>query len=367
MKIPIKELCSAVSAIDLVPSRAGISTSEFIRLHCSAGRLKLSLAAEIYGQTTASQDPVSSEEWEFFIDRATFVPFVNAALELKQKSPFEFKYEPSKKSNNAQLVVRCGRRRGIFQSATEITGYSSPKEAAGSKLKLTQNQQDILNLAVKYATPDPTIAHLNCVYLLKHKAIMASNQLAAFWMEDTIVPFSAPLPLLLMSVCERADVKDLIVSSKSARVTMPCGYLCQFTNQKAAEEFPYKQIVKNIQAAESYRKQFTISATSLMAVLKRLESYIVSVVKRDMVVSVHGTKGDCTLRLVAFVPQGRFEETVEILHPLRRDVECEWMMSLLLPLYEVASKLGHITVKYDEDSPFLFSSKGMRLLASRKQ
>lgn len=366
MKVPIKELCGAASAIDLVPSRAGISTSEFIRLHCSKGKLRLSLAAEIYGATEAHQDPATTEEWEFFVDRATFIPFVNAALELKQKAPFDFKHEPSKKGN-AQLTVRCGRRRGVFQSATEITGYATPKEAAGLKLKLTANQQTILTLAVKYATPDPTIAHLNCVYLQKRKAIMASNQLSAFWMEDPVVPFSAPLPLLLMSVCERADVKDLIVSAKSARVTMSCGYLCQFTNQKAAEDFPYKQIIKNIQAAEAYRKQFTIAAASLMAVLKRLESYIVSVVKRDMVVTVHGSKGDTTLQLVASVPQGRFEETVEVLHPLRRDVECEWMLSLLLPLYEVAGKLGNITVKYDEGSPFLFSSKGMRLLASRKQ
>lgn len=366
MKVPIKDLCSAASAIDLVPSRAGISTSEFIRLHCSKGKLRLSLAAEIYGTTEAKIDPPSSEEWEFFVDRATFIPFVNAALELRQKSPFDFKYDAGKKGNS-QLTVRCGRRRGVFQSATEITGYKAPQEDPGVKLKLTANQQLILNLAVKYATQDPTIAHLNCVYLQRGKAIMASNQLAAFWMEDAVVPMSAPLPLLLLAVSERADVRELIVSQKSARVTMACGYLCQFTNQKAAEDFPYKQIEKNIKAAEAYRKQFTIDAASLMAVLKRLESYIASVVKRDMVVSVHGNKGENTLQLVAAVPQGRFEETVEVLHPLRRDVECEWMLSLLLPLFDVADKLGHIVVKYDDGSPFLFSSKGMRLLASRKQ
>lgn len=366
MKVPVKELCNAASAIDLVPSRAGISTSEFIRLHCHKGRLRMSLAAEIYGTMTAAIDPPVMEEWEFFVDRGTFIPFVTAATELRQKAPFEFKYDPGKKGNS-QLAVRCGRRRGVFQSATEITGYTAPKEDVGFKLKLTANQQLILNLAVKYATSDPTIAHLNCVYLQRGKAIIASNQLAAFWMEDPVVPMSAPLPLLLLAVSERADVRELIVSQKSARVTLSCGYLCQFTNQKAAEDFPYKQIEKNIQAAEAYRKQFTIEAASLMTVLKRLESYIASVVKRDMVVSVHGTKGESTLQLVAAVPQGRFEETVEILHPLRRDVECEWMLSLLLPLYDVAGKLGHVTVKYDDSTPFLFSSKGMRLLASRKQ
>lgn len=361
MKANAADIIQAIASIDLIPSRAGISSSEFIRIQASKDKIKFSLAAEIYGTTYAAALE-GKETWEFFVDRASFVPFVLAAKELGQTVPFEFRYS----AKDSTLTVRCGKRKASYQTVTEISGYADKADFKGAALVLTKEQKTMLRLAVKYATSDPTVAHLNCIYLSKGKAILASNQLAAFYLEDKVVPLSVPLPLLLLSILDSDLVEGITVSKEFARVDLACGFLCQLTNQKAAESFPHATLVSNVEAGAKFKKRFSVKGSSMVAVLKRLEAYIASVVKRDMVVSVAGTKGDTKLRITATIPQGSFEESLTVKEPLVRDVECEWLLSLLLPLADIATSLGTVTVRYDDMSPFYFSSNGVRLLAARK-
>lgn len=362
MKVSVKSLVAAVSAIDLVPSRAGISSSEFIRIK-GGKRLTLSLAAEIYGTTYAKAEEPDAKAWEFWVDRASMVPFVMAAKELGQKTPFELIYSDEK---GKQLIIKCGRRKAVFQTVTEISGYTDAAEFKGGELVLTPEQKLVLSLAARYATSDPTVSHLNCIYLKKGKAVMSSNQLAAFYMEDKVAPMSVPLPILLLSILDSDQVKSVVVSPKFARINLRCGFLCQLTNQKAALEFPHQRIVDSMAAAAKYRRRFTLKAVPFLAVLKRLEAYIAAVVKRDMVIGVRGKAGDIKLRLTANVPQGRFEESVTVVHPLKRDVDCELLLGLLLPLSEFAKDLANIEVHWDDMSPFYFKASGLQLLLSRK-
>lgn len=363
MKVAVTDLVAAVAAINLVPSRAGISSSEFIRIRAGGTRLRLSLAAEIYGTTFAKCEEAAETSWEFFVDRASFVPFILAAKELGQKTPFEFKIS---EKNGRTLTVRCGARRAMYQTVTEISGYSDKSDFKGVDLRLSKEQKIVLRLAAKYATPDPTVAHLNCIYLSKGKAVMASNQLSAFYMADKAAPMSVPLPLLLLSIIDSDHVKSITVANRFAKIDLDCGFLCQLTNQKAAEEFPHKAIAKSIVDGGSYKQRMVLKGSALVAVLKRIETYIASVVKRDMVVSVTGKKGEARIKLSAAVPQGSFDEFVKLAKPLPADVECQWLLALLLPLSEIAGALGSVAVRYNDLSPFLFSSKGMQLLVARK-
>jgi hypothetical protein len=185
-------------------------------------------------------------------------------------------------------------------------------------------------------------------------------------MHDPVAPMSVPLPILLLNIISDKQVTSIEVSDKFAQVHLSCGFLCQLTNKKAATEFPGARIVKNIANAEAYPKQFVLSSKSLIAVLSRLEAYIATVVKRDIVVHVIGKKGSARLRLVAVVPQGSFEESIRILHPLKQDVDCVWLMNLLLPLSAVVGVLGNLSVHYSDKTPYLFKAKGLRLLIARK-
>jgi hypothetical protein len=248
----------------------------------------------------------------------------------------------------------------------EIDGYSDKADFVGKELKLTKDQKYLLRVAVKYATSDPTFAHLNCVYLEQGTSIMASNQLAAIVLDDAAAPMSVPLPLLLLSILGNDKVKNILVSSDFAKVITTCGYLCQLTNKKAAAEFPHKTIAANVKSAAKTKKRFVLKATSLLAALKRLETYIASIIRRDMTVTVTGKAGEAKIKLIAAIPSGKFEEPVRIESPLKDDIHFELLLGMLLPLADDASQLGHVAVHYDDGTPFYFSAKGMQLIVSRK-
>lgn len=363
MKIPVEALYNATATICLIPSRAGIMSSEFIKLRADKNKLRLSLAAEIYGTTYAKASEPGDKSWSFYVDRGSFEPFVKAAVTLGQKSPFSFHITEEAKP---QLIIHCGARKAVFQSVQDIDGYSDKADFEGKELRLTKDQKYLLRLAVKYATSDPTFAHLNCVYLSQKKSIMSSNQLAAIVLDDTAAPMSVPLPLLLLSILGNDKVKNILVSPDFAKVITTCGYLCQLTNKKAAAEFPHKAIVQNVKAAAKTKKRFVLKATSLLAALKRLETYIASIIRRDMTVTVTGKTGEAKIKLIASIPSGKFEEPVKLESPLKTDVDFELLLGMLLPLGDEAKQLGHVAVHYDDGTPFYFAAKGMQLIVSRK-
>lgn len=365
MKIPVPALLEATSAICLVPSRAGIMSSEFIKLRSDKKSLKMSLAAEIYGTTVAKAIEPGQKPWTFYVDRASFEPFVQASHNLGQKAPFVFSITDDEKP---QLIVSCGSRKAIFQEVQQIQGYSDKMDFEGRVLNLSSQQKASLRLASKYATIDPTFAHLNCVYLLKGKSIVASNQLSAIIIDDPVVPMSVPLPLLLLSILDDDQVKSIVVSPAFAKVTTPVGILCQLTSTKAAAEFPIKTILKNMKKAKAeFPQRFVLKASSLLAALKRLEAYVATIVRRDMTVTVSGKKGEQKIKLVASIPSGRFEEPVKVEAPgLSEDINFELLLATLLPLNDVSIEMGKVSVSYTDESPFYFTSKGMQLLVSRK-
>lgn len=363
MKVPVEALLNATSAICLIPSRAGILSSEFIKLRANKNKLYLSLAAEIYGTTYAKAVESTEDSWVYYVDRSSFEPFVKAAYTLGQKSPFTFRIT---KEDKPQLVMSCGARKAVFQSVQEIDGYSDKADFVGKELKLTKDQKYLLRLGVKYATNDPTFAHLNCVYLAERKACLASNQLAAIVLEDAAAPMSVPLPLLLLSILDSDKVKNILVSPDFSKVITTCGFLCQLTNKKASSDFPAHTIFKNVKMASKTKRRFVLKASALLSALKRLETYIASIIRRDMTITVTGVKGESKIKLLATVPSGKFEEPVKIESPLKEDISFELLLAMLLPLADEASRLGHISVHYDDGTPFYFAAKGMQLLVSRK-
>ena len=363
MQVTVDELCAAIAAISIVPSRAGITASEFILVKNLGSRISFTLTAEMYGSTYAKVEGEQDQPWRFNVDRASFIPFVLTARELGQKGPFEFTLKDD------VLHVKCGNRRATFQKVgADVSGYTevAPKKGHGSALKLTGEQKFMLKLAAKYATQDPTVAHLNCVYLAKKKAILASDQLSAFYMEDPVVPLSVPMPLLLLRVLDAEQVRSIVVSDTLAKIELSNGYICQVTNKKAASEFPVKALLKNIAAADEYPRKIAVKATLLLEVLSRLVSYISFIVKRELTVTVRGKAGEKRIRLTSYVPSGKFEETVPTVKPISEDFQCEWLLNSLTPLAEVADRLGVLSVCFDEGTSYLFKSKGFRLLTSRK-
>lgn len=366
MKISSEELITAIDLLSLVPSRAGVPSSEFIRLHCSKDIMNAALSAEVFGVTNSPLFEIDTEEWTAFVDRASFCPFVAVSKELKSTAPFELSWNSKKKS----LLVRCGNRKGVFNEVTNVSGYSDASKVVGTKLKLSDTIKKTLVLAAKYATPDPTIANLNCVYVQNNGWVLASNERSALRIHDKSVTATIPLPLGLLAAVQDSTVSSIIVGKGLAKVTLPKGYLCQTINQAAASKFPAKAIHAAIDSAKTYPKSFSVDASKLVAALDRLNLYSALVIKRDAVVTLVGTTGAKNIQVVCKVPQGRFEERLQAKVPIKADFKIEWLLQLLLPLSAIAKDIGEVSVHFEPNktTPYYLHAKGMglELLVSRK-
>jgi len=359
------KIIQAVEAINLIPSRAGITSSEFIRLEALAKRLTFSMASEVYGTTWAPKIG-SNEEWVFHVDRASFVPFILASKAFKSKALFRFIFREAR--NGSHLTVRCGRRKAVFQKIDVTRNYAEDIKPKGAKLSLTPKQKSLLRLAARYSTQDPTYAHLNCVFLLRHKAVLASNRIAAFVGKDSVVPMSAPLPPLLLSLFDSDMVKEIIVSKKQARLELTCGYICQLINDEAVRDFPVKGLMAAVRKGARLPKVFSIKAKSFLASLGRLEEYVSVLTKREMLVEVVGRQGDEYLSMACTVPNGRFEERLRLTSELQQDVACKWLMKNILPLSEVVDAIDSIDVHYNDKRKrqgYYFRAGEIQVLATR--
>lgn len=363
--IAADKIIQAVEAINLVPSRAGITSSEFICLESLAKRLTFSMASEVYGTTWAPKVG-SSAQWVFHVDRASFVPFILASKTFKSKALFRFTFREAR--SDSHLTVRCGRRKAVFQKIDVTRDYARDIKPKGMRLSLTANQKSLLRLAAKYSTQDPTYAHLNCVFLLKHKAVLASNRIAAFVGKDLVAPMSAPLPPLLLSLFDSDTVKEIIVGKKQARLELTCGYICQLINEEAIKDFPVKSLIAAVRRGARLPKVFSIKAKSFLDSLGRLQEYVNVLTKREMLVEVTGKQGNEYLSMACTVPNGRFEERLRLTSELQQDVLCKWLMKTILPLSEIVNKIGSIDVHYNDrrkSQGYYFCAGETQVLATR--
>lgn len=360
MIVIAKHLIEAVEAISLIPPRAGIVSSEFIRIRYAGGKMKLAMAAEAYGEVSVPGKGTlgSGKDWQFWVDRSLFEPFVLAA---REKPTAEFKFLGAER-----LVVKCGRRRARFNKADAIAGYAVPPSDAGTVIKLTDTQKQLLQLAGAYATHDPTLADYNCVYLKEGTGILAASHSSAFHAIDKTVKATVPLPLLLVGLMTSSKPYDISLVKKSVLLQFPFGAICQLMNQKAKAGFPAKSLLKQLDEAASFPSRFTIKATSLLNALKRQEAIIAASVKRDLVAKMWGPAGNKWIHITCVAPQGQFTERVLLRSPLAKDINCEMLMAQLLPLAEHANALVDIEVKFRKDSSFYISGHGIRMLIARK-
>lgn len=359
------KIIQAVEAISLVPSRAGITSSEFVRLESTSHQLTFSMASEVYGTTWAPKRG-SSKRWVFHVDRASFIPFILASRTFQSKALFRFILRVA--GDNSHLVVRCGNRKAVFQKIDVMHDYTEDEKPKGAKLLLTSSQKSLLRLAAKYATQDPTYAHLNCVYLHKGKAVLASNRIAAFVGRDLVAPMSAPLPPLLLSLFDSNIVKQMIVSKKQARLELTCGYICQLINEEAVRDFPLRDLLAAVRKAARLPKVFSIKARSFLASLERLQEYVNVLTKREMLVEVSGKQGDAYLSMSCSVPNGKFEERLRLTSKLGQDVVCKWLMKNILPLSDVVNDIKSIDVHYDDKRKkqgYYFHAGDIQVLATR--
>jgi hypothetical protein len=356
MKLTISAiaLVDAISVIDLVPARAGVTPSEFIQVEKKKNKLYFSLASEVYGTVYAKAITQEDGDWIFHLDRTSLVPFIMVAQKIINAPDFNFSLEEKKKAK--VLIIKSGRRKVIFNQISFIAGYPTYTSEKGITIPLDTRQRRLLQLGACYATSDPTLEYVNCVQIKKDTAILASNRVILFYGENKTIPLSLPLPLLLLKLIDEEAVKSVALSKEIIKLVFKQGFISQAINEVARTDFPTKQLMTQFKSGKSYKTQFKLKATSFLKAIERLEIYIRGVVSRELLVNLKCDKGSTKLLLYCDTPQGRFSETVTLSSEARIDIQCEWMLAALTPLIMHAKKLGTLQVKFDKDTPYHISS-----------
>lgn len=367
MVINTGSLLAAIDAISLVPSRSGILPSEFFKLEKKGDKLYFSLASEVYGRTFAKGAvQMDEKDWVFYVDRNALTPFVSAPT-VGPRRAFKFSVT-GVVAEKKQLVVVHGKRKATFQAISEVKGYAT-FSGKGKLLTLTPEHRAMLYIASKYATADPTLAHLNCVYLVKKKYALASNQSVIFRAADPIIPETIPFPLMISGLFGSDKVNAITLTPDVVKLEMTNGYLCQTISTAAAKDFPQKKILSEFAKSDSFKNSFELRGRTFFRAIARMGSYLSGTVNRDMVVTVEGGKGDRLLVLEGTAPSGKFREIVRLASRLEQTIKIEWLLESLLPLAEREADIdvSSVKVSYEKDSPYrVTTSAGIDLLLSRR-
>src|SRR5208283_2190230 len=165
------ELVRAVEVLNLVPQRAGIPSSDYVRVLATKKGLEMSLASSVRGIVRVEAKGFIVDE--FFVDRRLFMPFVLAGKSWKGDFRTTF--------DEKGWLLRQGSRRAEFVLKSEkVGGYGNWTDRDGMKeVKLSEELRKLLLASFNCATADPSMPQLNCVYL-GGRLVLATNSTVMF-------------------------------------------------------------------------------------------------------------------------------------------------------------------------------------------
>jgi hypothetical protein len=361
-------LFSALSTLELVPTRPGIPASEYIKAERGKnGFVNLQIASEISGFA-----PLKGEgEWPakvWFIDRRLLMPFITAGKTLS-KSDFEFSLR------NDELCIRHGLRKVSFTKSPDVPGYGDLPASFGGAVTLSRSSLALIACAREFASGDPTTPELNCVFIepspsrgdLRIYAATKSVIYSAKSGEKVKMPHSLPMPPFIVSLLTNEHLKKIYWTKREIVLEFTAGRVWQSTSVKAAK-FPVKAVQGYFKDALTYKEIFHVDSRVFAAAISRLGVYLTAVRREDWLLVIKGEKGSGKLRLTSTVPQAGFNEVIKGCS-LSEDVELLWPLSQLLPMYTFLSsrkKEGDLSVCLDPDGRAFVKTKHIQVIVPKK-
>lgn len=318
MKINAKELKQALRTVGMIPSRTGVTSSEYIRIKNRDSLLTLSLASEAIGRGTAKTDDAKS--WMFYADRKLLDTFVS---NVGDDSEITFSATPK------GMQVRARRRSATFQPVSPASGYGDMVKLGLEKaapVTLDDEQRAAVALALKYAPPDTAAPNLSCVYLAGDH-VLASNGYITFAASAKIGARSIALPVFYSQLLQEPSLARLLVlKGQGCCFEFSNGKIFQPLNQEA-ESFPHAAVLSHLEKGAKQKERITADATVLAEALTRMGKFVGSTDERDAVIAAAVRKGEtyCTLSLAA--SQCEVKEQVKLVKPATED----WDTKLALP------------------------------------
>lgn len=363
MIVSREQMIRAVEILSLIPQRAGIPPSEYIKIEPRKKKLHLFLSSDALGRIEVDIDgtwPVSSP---YFVDRSLFMPFVTAAKNMSSTKDFVFE-----DAGESVLRIRHGRRKVVLSPLPSVTGYGKIEEEEGStELSLSERQKEIIQCAGPCATTDPISPHLNCVFMTEDGLVMASNQIVIFSGQTKRFATTIPMPLYMLQLLALDGVEKLIFSKKQVIMKLDCGEILQTVTHQALKKFPTATIIERIAASKKYTKAMSLDAAKLSEVLQRFATYMASVRRQDKVIMLRARQGKSDLIISAQIAAVKLTETMKMPSPAMMDLKAEWALEMVQPVIAfLGAKKKRLVVSYKKGAPYFIDADDVKLLLAQK-
>jgi hypothetical protein len=335
------ELNQALDVLAMAPEKAGVIPSEYIRIIGKGNKITMSVASYVSSEVTVHGEGEWPFKEDFFLDRRTFVPWVSAARESKEKHRFQFH------EHKERLIVKHGTRTAKFNNTHKISGYGSLsriKKHAHHSLKVSSELLDMLKCGSNCAVSDTIQPHLNCVYTTgKGSRVIsyaASDYVFYVGMGKMEGELSNPIPfpLFLINLLTVEGLKSIHCSDKYIFLHFKNGYVWQPISREAISNFPIHRIKTYAKQSKTIPTSFITSSRRFARMIVKMGYYMQSVRRRDWVVTIKGDRKDEFIRLNTSVPGSTFREKLAVSAKLPKEFKLEWPLETLVPVFEFISK-----------------------------
>ncbi len=363
MQINKDAFIKPLTVLDLVPTRAGITASEIVKIDKGNGGLSLTLSSEVLGKVEVKASGKFPIKLPVYMDRRLLMPFVMASRDVKTNKDFEFSVQ------DKQLVLSHGSRKVMFNELPEVGGYGkiNINDHEGEVVKFSNKQKSLIKCATSCSAKDPSMPQLNCVYLTDKGVVMASNEISVFIGQAEKFKNSLPFPLFLLNIISHPDLQDIRFLKDKVILEFDCGLIMQTLPEKARKEFPTKRILKHGLSVENLPKVFSVSAAKLSESFKRFITYLDVVRRQDRVVVLEADKGSKFLRIKASTVHAKLLETVKMGFKVKEAISIEWPIDMVAPVIEwLGSQKETVDVHFDNESPFFIKNEIITLAVARK-
>ncbi len=329
MKVLAQDLIRAIEILALVPERAGVLSSEILRIVGDTKELRLYLASELKGQSTVPlKEP--GEAFEVYIERSKFFAFVNVAKGGKGNTLLDLTYTEGANKERT-FTMKSGRRKAVFSGNDAASGYADiARSKKATQVNLTNTQLSLLAVAAKYATADFSSAELIGVHLLGTEgAIAASLHGRINFFAETKLTVSSPIPEEFTGLLATAE---MFVNKDGALLEFKDGLLYRpFISAQFAGK------INGLAPAVAGHLKFplvaSVSAGKLVEMLTRLRSSAAE--DLDYPVQVSTKESDSNLRFSVSGATWKFDETCRI-------AEAPGTVSLRAPLFRALPALEYL-------------------------
>jgi len=371
-EIEVVDMQAALKVLDLVPSKSGMTASDFIRADLThPNKASFHLTSDLMGVATAPARGRWLPKTPYYIDRRLFQPFVVSVPLNEHKddnrrktSPFVW-YEKDKK-----ICISWGNRKLELENAPDAAGYGYFTRLEKLKrLQIDKKLVGALLAASSCSTNDPSVPQLNCIYLHKGKVYATDNVSLFTAVHEVLKDAHVPFPVSIVGTMSNELASSVYYGENVVTVLCKNGRVEQLVQVRAKDEFPFSEADERLKWSSRFKPIFSCKSSKFAEITSRLAVYLSGVRREDWVLKAQCEVGNTYVKLICDIAQGRFQETLKLKSSLDSTVVIEWPLDRLVEVFRYLGFLETdvvVKVEHPGNRMHVIEAGDVRLLVAAK-